>query len=195
MQDDRAERLITHYVAGAWRVPFGTRMAPAWAPGGARAGTLVLAEAADVARAVSAAQAALPGWAAADRMAARGALLAEVARHLPEILPPEATARLLERPPRPVRAAAGVTALLWHPAVPPAAALRAALRWLSAGATLVALPCGPGGTAAHDLAQAAHLAGLPAGVVNLLPGDAAAAAALASHPGVGRVLRFRARAG
>lgn len=195
MQDDRAERLITHYVAGAWRVPFGTRMAPAWGADGARAGTLVLAEAADVARAVSAARAALPGWAGADRAAARGALLTSVARLLPEILPPPAAARLLRRLPPPAPAGAGVTALLWQPAVPPAAALRAALRTLSAGATLVAMPCGPGGTVAHDLAQAAHLAGLPSGVVNLLPGDAAAAAALDSHPGVGRVLRFRAPAG
>lgn len=192
MQDDRAERLITHYVGGSWRVPFGTRQVPALTADGQRAGTLVLAEVTDIARAVAAAQAALPGWARADRAAARAALLAEIAAHLPDQLPP-ALARRLARPLAVTGPGAQVTALLLQSPAPPAVALRAALRALSGGATLVAMPVGPGGTAAHELAQAAHLAGVPGGVVNLLPGDAAGAAALASHPGVTRVLRFAAR--
>lgn len=185
MQDDRAERLITHYIGGAWRVPYGTRALPARCADGRRAGTLVPAEAADIARAVAAARAALPAWAAADRAGALAALIAAAGPDL----------RAAARFGRLATAAAqrhGVTALLVRAPAPSAFALRAALRALAGGATLVAMPCGPGGTAAHDLALAAHRAGLPPGVVNLLPGDAAAAAALASDPGIATVLRFGA---
>ncbi len=49
--EDLSERLFAHFVGGRWRVPFGTEQVPVAHPDGARAGTVVLAEARDVARA------------------------------------------------------------------------------------------------------------------------------------------------
>lgn len=57
MSDDLSEKLLTHYVAGAWRAPFGPRMLPVILPDGVRAGQIVCAGVQDVARAVAAAQA------------------------------------------------------------------------------------------------------------------------------------------
>ncbi|MGY6705747.1 hypothetical protein [Roseinatronobacter sp.] len=50
MFEDFSERLFTHFVAGAWRVPYGTRALPVVLQDGRLAGQVIAAEARDVAR-------------------------------------------------------------------------------------------------------------------------------------------------
>lgn len=49
--DDLSERLFAHFVGGRWRVPFGTARLNVPRPDGTKAGSVVLAEARDLARA------------------------------------------------------------------------------------------------------------------------------------------------
>lgn len=49
--DDLPERLMTHFVGGAWRAPLGTQMQPVLGQGGQVLGHIVCASAADIARA------------------------------------------------------------------------------------------------------------------------------------------------
>lgn len=68
--DDLSERLFAHFVGGRWRVPFGTSPVAVRRADGTRAGTVLLAEARDFARAQS-------GLRGAER-----GLRARLARHL-----------------------------------------------------------------------------------------------------------------
>jgi acyl-CoA reductase-like NAD-dependent aldehyde dehydrogenase len=67
--DDLSERLFAHFVGGRWRVPFGTGRIAVTRADGLRAGSVVLAEAQDFARAQSALRGA--DDAARARLAAR----------------------------------------------------------------------------------------------------------------------------
>jgi acyl-CoA reductase-like NAD-dependent aldehyde dehydrogenase len=53
MFEDYSERLLTHFVAGQWRAPFGDRCMPVDMPAGKGFGQIVAAGPRDVARAVS----------------------------------------------------------------------------------------------------------------------------------------------
>lgn len=205
MQEDHGERLMTHYVGGYWRVPLGTRAVAVCAADGRRAGTMILAEPVDVARALRAARAALPGWAgagAADLRAAHlAALRAEAARYADTVALPAGSGRTMSRGGAAGAPGAGVpdrrrgvVALVLRGPTRTPRALRAALAVLGSGAALVVVPDGEAGTAPHDLVQIAHLAGLPAGILALLPGDSGTTAALAGDPAVGRVLQIDAGA-
>ena len=50
MFDDFSERLFTHFIAGVWRVPYGTRALPVVLQDGRLAGQVIATEAQDVAR-------------------------------------------------------------------------------------------------------------------------------------------------
>ncbi|AMY69712.1 hypothetical protein [Frigidibacter mobilis] len=145
MQDDLAERRLTHFVGGAWRAPLSQRMA-----GGPR-GRRVLAGPQDLARALAVAAQAAPEWAALAP-AARAGLLAAAGLEVPEAPATFPAAPLLRFTlPQPARlagmlASGRVLVLVAPRASPPA--------WLG-------------------LIEALRGAGLPPGVLNLLNGRAA----------------------
>ena len=83
------EKLLTHYVNGAWVAPLGQREFAVVNPADeSRDGTLILADAADVDRAVAAAKAAFPAfsvWSKADRLALLRRILEVSRERLPDL--------------------------------------------------------------------------------------------------------------
>lgn len=137
---DLAERRLTHFVGGAWRAPLSQRMA-----GGAR-GRMVLAEPVDLARAMAAALAAAPAWAALGAKA-RADLLASAGLDVPPFLPSADPAPLLRF------------------SLP-----RSLARLLAQGHALVLVLPRPAPAPLLGQVEALRLAGLPSGVLNLLNG-------------------------
>lgn len=138
---DLAERRLTQFIGGAWRAPLSQRMA-----GGPR-GRMVLAGAADVARALGVAGAAAPGWQALGREG-RAALLGAAGLAVPG------------------QAEADAAPLLRF-SLPRADALA---RLLGRGNTLVLVLPRPAPLHLIGLIEALRDAGLPPGVLNLLNG-------------------------
>lgn len=165
MPVDRTEKLLTHYLGGSWRAPLSVRHHPILDPAdGTLWGRIVLADPADVDRAVAAATEARPGWAAtppAGRLGLIQALLAGLERRLPDL----AAALALE-----TGAAPGLAARQAGTALAETRALAAALeagtgpRLLEDGAVLAGRPHGVCAvlTAALDPAGAVARLVLPA---------------------------------
>lgn len=150
-----AERFLTHYVGGSWRIPLADDLVPTDDP----LRVLVAAGPADLARARRLAEVAAPGWAAlspADRRAA---------------LPP-ALAEPVRLPDAPL---AGLVLIAWDgdQTVQKVAAT------LQNGALVVLLTNLAEPMAAYDLVQACHDLRLADGVLSLLHVTDAEAAALA----------------
>lgn len=151
-----AERFLTHYVGGSWRMPLADEMVPT----ADLLRVLVAAGPADLARARALARAAVPGWAALPPAARRATLPPALAKAPPPADPP---------PP-------GLALIGWQGPQTPAR-VAAALR---AGAAVVLLSDAADPMPAYDLVQACHEARLPEGVLTLLhvTDPIAAAAAL-----------------
>lgn len=214
MSDDLNEKLLTHYVAGAWRAPFGERMLPVILPDGVQAGQIVCAGEQDVARAVAAAQMGRE-LISATPQAARQVLLSGMARAVrgradwlaaavagaggvaPGTALQEAKvlADCLDAALLPGGAAAGqehlggVAALLSARAAPLASIGTVLAGVVLSGGALVLKPAPGAAVLAARLMDVLAGSGLPPGVVNLLQGDGPGSGGLiAADAGFSRVL-------
>ncbi len=197
MLDDLSEKLITHYVGGAWRAPLATAAQPVTLVCGRVPGQIVPAGAADVARALA--------WAEAAQMvmtapARQQEWLAAFDAARPALLGALDAAQRLERgapggivPGTKLSTGPGPLALLLPAAMSPVAqagVLRAAL---AAARPVIVKPAPGGAVSATVLMDHLHRLGLPPGAVAMLQGDGPGTGAVLEHtPGL-RTLRLTAR--
>ncbi|MCC5986012.1 MAG: aldehyde dehydrogenase family protein [Rhodobacteraceae bacterium] len=195
MHDDLSEKLITHYVRGAWRAPLAVaagwpvRMACGRVPG-----QIVPAGTADVARALEAA------GLAREALADPARWLAALDAARPAIEAALAAAQRQERgakgsfapSPQSVPATARPLAILLPAALGPAAQLDILRGALAAARPVIVKPAPGGAVAATVLMDHLHRLDLPAGAVAMLQGDGPGTGALLqATPGLD-VLRLAA---